>query len=324
MKATLDNSPYETPPQAYQSGYAAIVLGLITGKYTKELEDMGGALGGYSRMVNDLNKVKDPQERKEKLAKIKVSYEKTYLYQLDKLGTEMGYGTSTLRGNQLPTLSNSSLLLGQYLDAMQNYFKNIKKERKAHKDLHGKSKGTFDDQFIVHVNDYMNIVYDVLEQEIQKDEIKLIRSILKFGGIEKDLYYIAAGLSPKDPTASAAVSTLFNGEWEKLRDTLLKSKSLYIELDKVGKDNGTNNIMVRIKSNGIGVSKKWKAGTTLVRFSIYKDRQDARISLPKFADQPDSEKIVTGFKTKKGADQTQTIDKSGLLRKYTTGKYNID
>ena len=324
MKATLDKSPYSTPPQAYQSGYAAIVMGLISGKYTKELEDMGGSLAGYSRMVNDLEGVTDPGERKEKLAKIKASYEKTYLYELDKIGTTMGYGSSTLKGNQIPSLSNSSLLLGQYLDALMNYFQSVKKERSMHKKEHGKSMGSHENEFIVHVNDYMEIIYDVLQNEIENNEVKLIRSILKFGGIEKDLYYIAAGLSPDNPTASAAISTLFNGEWEKMRDTLLKSKSLYIETERVEKNNGINNILVKIKSNGLGLSKDWEAGTTLVRFSLYKDRQDARITLPKFFEEDNvkvGQRLSTNGKRMIGG---KTVDQNSLLRKYATGKYNIE
>ena len=315
MKATLDNSPYETPNQAYQSGYAAIALGFITGKYTKEIEDLGGALGGYSRMVNDLKKIEDPAERKNQLERIKDSYEKTYLYQLDKIGTEMGYGTSTIRGNELSNMSNRSLLLGQYLDALTRYFNDIKKERSAFKKEHGKSKGSHEEEFIVNVNDYIEILYDILMQKKEENETQIIRSILKFGGIEKDLYYIAAGVAPDDKKGSAAISTLFNNDWEKMRDTLLRSRSLILDVEKGENTKGVSNIIVRIKR---------KDGTTLVRFGIWKDRQDARISLPKFSEDGEYEKIDTGYKTPKGKPRMKTVDQSGLLRKYATGKHNID
>jgi len=300
---------------------------LITGNYTKskEMEDIGGDITGYSQMVNRLKKIDDPDKRAQQLEKIKTSYEKTYLYGLDKLGSEMGYGTSTIRGNQLPSLSNSSLLLGQYLDALQRYFKDTKKQRKAEKNAGERAaRSKNSDEFIVQVNDYIEIIYDVLQQEIQKDPIALIRRLLKFGGIEKDLYYIAAGLSPNDPTASAAVSTLFNGEWEKMRDALLKSRSLGIEIERETAGTGANNISVKITSNGLGLTKDWPAGTTLVRFKIWKDTKDGRISLPKFfeADMV----VVNQVPNKSGTKMIRgnEVDQNSLLRKYATAKKNID
>ena len=325
MKATVNGSPYETPTQAYQSGYAATVLSLITGKYTKEMENLGGDIAGYSAAINRLKDIKDPDKRTEQLAKIKSSYEKTYLYTLDKMGTKMGYGTSTLKGNQIADIhKNSALLLGQYLDALQRYFKDSKKQRRAEKDagLRAQRSGR-GEEFTVQVNDYIEIVYDILNQEIKKNPIAVIRKLLKFGGIEKDLYYIAAGLSPKSSTASAAVSTLFDGEWEKMRDALLKSKSLSIEIQKKTTNAGANNIFVEIKSNGLGLTKDWKAGTTLVRFTIWKDDKDTRITLPKFNDEDmvkvDQRTSADG-KRKVGG---KTVDANSLLRKYGSGKINI-
>lgn len=324
MKATLKGSPYETPAQAYQSGYAATVLGLITGKYSKEMEDMGGDISGYVSMVNRLKTIEDPDQRAAQLQKIKSSYEKTYLYTLDKLGSEMGYGTTTLKGNQIPDLSRSSLLLGQYLDALSRYFKDSKKQRRAEKDSGERgTRSSYSDEFTMHVNDYVEIIYDVLEQEINKNPTAIIRRILKFGGIEEDLYYIAAGLSPNDSTASAAVSTLFNGEWENMRDSLLKSRSLSISLERQTNSKGANNIYVKITSNGLGLTKKWKAGTTLVRFKIWKDDKDGRISLPKFFEEDmvkvDQRPSANGKKMVGG----KTVDQNSLLRRYATGERNM-
>ena len=175
----------------------------------------------------------------------------------------------------------------------------------------------------MHVNDYVEIIYDVLEQEINKNPTAIIRRILKFGGIEEDLYYIAAGLSPNDSTASAAVSTLFNGEWENMRDSLLKSRSLSISLERQTNSKGANNIYVKITSNGLGLTKKWKAGTTLVRFKIWKDAADGRISLPKFFEEDmvkvDQRPSANGKKMVGG----KTVDQNSLLRRYATGERNM-
>ena len=309
MKATVNGSPYDTPPQAYQTGYAAIVISLITGKYTKEMSDMGGDITGYSQMVNGLKKIKDPEKRKNQLEKIKDSYEKTYLYTLDKLGTKLGYGTSTLKNNDIASLSNRSLLLGQYLDALSRYFKTSKKEKRA--------GGEYGDDLIVNINDYMAIIYDVLEQRISNKKTKqdTIQAILKFGGIEKNLYYLAAGVAPGDKQGSAAVTTLFNNDYEKMVKELLNTE-LDMTLDYETKGTGKNSIIIRVHR---------KDGTTLVRFNLYKDHQDTRITLPSFSHDGEYEKVDMR-PSKDGSRMIggKTVDQSKLLRKFATNKYNMD
>ena len=285
MKTTKDKSPYQTPSQAYQSGYSAIVMSLLTGKYSKDYENITTDLGSYSKQLKKLEKIEDPDARIKQLAIIKKSYEGTYLHKLDMMGKKMGYWNN----------KGKNKYLGEYLSSLDNYFKEYKKNKKM-----GQKNGTVsklknappDTGHIAEINDYILIIHDVLETKVKSDKQGVIQAILKFGGIEKDLYYLAAGVNPNDKAASAAVSTMYNNDYKKMVKELLNTE-LDIDFEIKGKKTGSSSIVARVKRK--------TDQTTLVKFEIYKDTAQARISLPTFADQD----------TQGGKDK--------LLKKYATG-----
>jgi len=174
----------------------------------------------------------------------------------------------------------------------------------------------YEENFVVHYNDYISIIYDVLEQRISNKKTKqdTIQAILKFGGIEKDLYYLAAGVAPGDKEGSAAVTTLFNNDYEKMVKELLKTE-LDMTLEYDSKGTGKNNLVIRVHRLD---------GTTLIRFHLYKDHQDTRISLPSFSHDGEYEKVDQRVNKKGKLVGGKTVDQSKLLRKFATNKYNMD
>ena len=189
--------------------------------------------------------------------------------------------------------------------------------KRAHKAEFGNSQGFEEGDFVVTVNDYMAIIADVLEQRLANKKTKqdTIQAVLKFGGIKKDLYYLAAGVAPGDKQGSAAVSTLFDHDYEKMVKELLKTE-LDMTLEYEHKNTGKNEIIIRIHR---------KDGTTLVRFTLYKDHQDTRISLPAFSHDGEYEKVdQRPSKDGKRMVGGKTVDQSKLLRKFGTKRINMD
>ena len=300
MKATKDKSPYSTPSQAYQSGYSAIMMSLLTGKYTKEYENIDSTITSYTAQLKKLERITDPDERIKQLAKVKKTYEGTYLYKLDQIGKDIGYWNN----------KGKNKYLGEYLNSLDNYFKEYKKNKKM-----GQKNGTVsklknappDTGHIAEINDYILIIHDVLETKVKSDKQGVIQAILKFGGIEKDLYYLAAGVNPNDKAASAAVSTLYNKDYKEMVKELLDTE-LDIDFEIKGKKNGASNIVARIKRK--------TDQTTLVKFDIYKDDKEARISLPTFADQDSQggkDKLLKKYASGMEDNATPTPSKTGSI-----------
>ena len=282
MKATESGGPYKTPTQGLNAGYTSIVVSIVSGgkystNFVKSLDEYGG-LRSLTRKANKLKEAKESgadRSTRIKLAKeVEEAYQGTYLAWLDEEGKKLGYG---------------ELGLGRYVSELRDYFNNFKS---AGGKKHGSKDGRRVAAFSAKVDDYINVLRDLIDSKLKgKDKEEIIDGIMRLGGLEPNLYYIAAGVDPKDPEASLAISTLSSSGYQKKLDELFGKEALDARTLKTKSGD-----LFFIVSNR-------NTKRDIVSFQIYKSHQDTRIELPYFA--PEDEEFDLGKE-----------DGTGLLKKF--------
>ena len=317
MKASEKGTPYSTPGQAMQTGFAAMAMGLITGKYNTDNDDIDGALASFTRALTKHNKMVEDGESPEKIiaqkAKCDEIYKRTYLAELDKQGQKLGY----------------DYLLGDYLYYLgkdhKHYLQGKKSEKKAKVaagEMPASGKGSqvpMAPEFHAMMDDYVSIIEKLLKDlnKTPSGKNKLIEAFVKFGGIEEDLHYVAAGIAdPKgDAAVRSAVSTLYNKEYETRRDSVLVDpKLLEVQIERAS------------RSKIILTLVRKKDQQELITFDFVHNQRDVHIKLPKF----DGEKLLKKYgssdslpldaKQPNTLPGVETTPKKKALKKFSTKK----
>lgn len=310
VKTSLDKTPFKTPSNGLQTGWSNFVLQLLTGKTSNILKKdyisqtrveklIASAEKKFAKQSDYLqsavataDEIKDgkntPAQRRnvaKKLRKYRAGvaeakadideayqqYENTIEYELDELGASIGMKSSL------------SLYMEEIVGAFERYQQAPGDNRSPDPKLQKPKSVTLDDQKMR--KEYFNIIKKALDAKIRKggkEMDELIQGILKLGGIETGLDYVALGVNPDDKDASWAISTLGNKDYKKLEKILRGKLSAHTTIGK------------RVEFH---ITKNDK---TILTFPIIKEINNARIRLPKFG----------------GGDDEKNIS---LLKKYAQG-----
>jgi hypothetical protein len=314
VKTTLENSPFETPNNGLQTGWETFVLQLLTGKTSNVLKKdlmtetkveslirqaqkkLEGQSEYLENAIAEAERVKGnkntPAQRRDVARKIKKyratvseakelveeaneNYKKTLEYTLDQLGESIGIETS----------------LSKY---MKDIVKTFKEYGSAPGRANARDPAKRKDEKITLKNkeaikEYMLIIKKALQRHMKSPAKKeeMIRGIMKLGGIESGLDYVALGVNPDDQDASWAISTLGSNEYKKLEKII----------------RGTLGASVIETSNGEGlrfvVTKNKKE---ILSFGIGKSVNNSRIYLPTFKG-PDNERLSLLSKYAQGYEE---------------------
>jgi len=307
LKATLKGTPYNTPDNGLQTSWNSFVFQLLTGKTSRQLEFVTSTsvektlerankrvATANDKLTKALEKEsvartpKQTERAKEAVEKHRLAiqvaqkqvedaqeeYKNTLEYNLDELGKSLGYKT----------------LMAKYMVALTDRFTAY---NKAPGDAR---KGTKDADLVLDnrkaTKEYMTVIRKALEAYLKNPRKKqeMIRGILKLGGIETGLQYVALGLDKDSTTGkeiSAAVSTLGNKDYKKLEKLILSNLDAKVEPNK----DGTLSFTV-IKNK-----------QSVASFTIKREINNSRVTLPSF-EGPDGKDISLIKKYAKGYEDS--------------------
>ena len=299
VKTTLDGSPFDTPENGLQTGWTTFIFQMLTGKTSNVLKKDWVTETKIESLIKAANKTLEtqsayldtwvdkasdattPGQRKNVAKRIKQYragirdaksrvdeaqqlYKNTVEYALDELGEKIGYETSLSK-----YMKEVDEVFKEYLVAPGRANATDESKRKP-ADIVMRNTDT--------QKEYMSIIKRALDMTLKspKKKEQLIQGILKLGGIESGLDYLALGVNPDDKEASWAVSTLGNKDYAKLEKVIMSNLDAHVDFISGGKG-----LVFTITKN-----KK-----EIMSFDIHKHVNNVRINLPHFDGGPDQKSL---------------------------------